>query len=249
MSRFNKRNRFLNKNFNGFFLPFFLVLFFFSFFGNGKVYAHQPVIVGPKTAVTVKNPDVSKVYYGELAGKPVVYTVYSAKPFVLYANILVPDTSGAKTDFSLDILKDGELIQKIYGPECFWLDFYEPFGDDYYLEGPEFEKKVEPGSYTIKVYSQSNSGKYALAVGKNDKFGLLETVSALRVMPAVKKDFFEKSPRTAYNNYTGLGGLIFLALGLVIIYFLAAFLKRRQVRIKLDKKYQKADEDSKNNVI
>lgn len=253
MSILKKKNRFLsrisNRLSNGFFLFFLLVLSFLSLAVKNEVYAHQPVIVGQKTAITVNDPDVSKVYYGELAGKPAVYTIYSAKPFDLYANLLVPNASGAKTDFSLDIKKEDVLVEKLYGSESFWLDFYEPFGDDYYFKGPEFESKVEPGLYAVKVYSQNNSGKYALAIGKTDKFGLLETVSAMRAMPAVKQRFFEKSPWTAYNNYTGLGGVIFLVLAIVIVYFLAAFLKRRQVRLDLDGKYKKADEESKNDTI
>ena len=226
------------------FLSFFL--FVFSFAVCGEAYAHQPVIAGMNSAISVKDPEISKAYYGVLAGQPAIYTIKSVKPFELYVNLLVPNVSNAKTDFSLEIEKDGVSIQRLYGPDFFWMDFYEPFGDDYYLKGPEFESQAEPGLYTIKVYSQSNTGKYALAVGKTEKFGLLETVAALRAMPAVKKDFFGQSPWMAYNNYTGLAVFIFLVMSGLLIYFIAAFFKRRQVRIELDREYKKADAASKN---
>jgi hypothetical protein len=224
-----------------------LFAFVFSFAAAGRVWAHQPVIVDAKTAVTVNDPETSKAYYGELEGQPVVYTIKSAKLFDLYVNLLAPSITDAKTDFSLEISKDGELIQRLYGPDNFWLDFYESFGDDYYLKGPEFDSQAEPGTYTVKVYSQSNAGKYVLAVGKSEKFGLSETVAALRVMPVIKKDFFGKPAWTAYNNYTGLAVLIFLVLSGLTLYLIAAFIKRWQKRVELDKEYKEAGAISKTN--
>jgi hypothetical protein len=228
---------------------FLVFAFVFSFFAAGKAYAHQPVIAGTNSSILIKDPEASKVYYGELTGMPVVYAINSAKPFDLYVNLLASNDSNAKADFSLEVLKGGVSIQRLYGPDHFWMDFYEPFGNDYYLKGPEFESQAESGSYTIKVYSQSNTGKYALAVGKTEIFGLLETVAALRAMPAVKKDFFGKSPWTAYNNYTGLAVFVFLVLLSLAVYVAVAFFKRRQKKNELDRQYKKADEDTRRNNI
>lgn len=204
------------------------------------VYAHQPRLAGAAEMIEVSEPEISKAYYGELAGKPAVYKISSAKPFQLYVGLLVPDMPGIETDISAEISKDGELLNNLYGPDFFWMNFYEPFADDYYLEGPEFDSRVEAGSYIIKVHSPDNAGKYVLAIGKKERFGFSDTIDALGVLPKVKKEFFGKSPYTAYNNYFGLTVLIFLAITAILIYLAIAFYKRRQAKKIIDDEYKKS---------
>lgn len=223
-------------------IPFFLTLFLSALFfiPGGEVFAHQPVIVNQNTAVTVKDPEISKAYYGRLSGQPAVFTIDSKKPFTFYVNLLVPDVNDAKTDFSLEIRKNGAVIQELYGPDHPWLDFYEPFGDDYYLKGPEFESQAEPGLYTVKIHSPDNIGKYSLAIGKIENFGLLETLATLRALPSLKKDYFDRSPWTAYNNYAGLAVFIYFVLSGILVYFIIIFFKRRKKKAKLDAAYEKS---------
>ena len=222
----------------------FFILTISALFGGGaSVLAHQPVIVGASRTVNIEKPDVSKAYYGELTGSPVVYTINSSVPFELYVNLLLPSLTGIKTDKSAVIIKDDAVVENMYGPDYFWSDYYEPFGDDYYLKGPEYDVRVVAGIYYIKVSSPDNLGKYVLAVGKKEKTGIGESLKTMQVLPKIKKEFFGKSPWTAYNNYTGLIAFIALVLLALAAYFTIVYCKRRQVKSKLDKAYEKLKDD------
>ena len=48
--------------------------------------------------------------------------------------------------------------------------FYEPFGGDRDLLGPEYDGEVPAGAYSVVVTSPDNTGKYVLAVGRKEKF-------------------------------------------------------------------------------
>jgi hypothetical protein len=156
--------------------------------------AHQPNLVGCRTLVTVDDPEVSKAYYGELAGAPAVYEVRSDSSFALYVNILVPDIPGVTTDLSADIFASDQLVTRLDGTKHSWAEFYEPYGNDSYLMGPEYRGEVGPGIYRIQVSNRSNRGKYVLAVGELERFPPSVVLRTLLVMPALKRDFFGKSP-------------------------------------------------------
>lgn len=57
--------------------------------------AHQPRIVESRENI-VPSPEVSKAYYGQLAGQPDVYIIDATAPFDLYISVLVPDIPGQK---------------------------------------------------------------------------------------------------------------------------------------------------------
>jgi len=160
----------------------------------GDSAAHQPNLVGLQTHTTVQDPEVSKAYYGELAGKPAVFEIRCDTSFSLYVNLLVPDISGASTDFSADIYADGELLTRLDGSQYHWTTFYEPFGNDTYLKGPEYRSNVGPGVYRIQVSNGENRGKYVLAVGELEKFPPRVILRTLITLPKLKRDFFGKSP-------------------------------------------------------
>jgi Cu+-exporting ATPase len=201
--------------------------------GANPALAHQPRIVGNASSMDVKEPEISKAYYGELAGAPVLYEIRSDKEFTLYIGLLVPDVPGIETDVSADIWREAELLVTLDGLSHDWKAFYEPYGGDRYFQGPEYEGKVGPGCYEVKVYSADNAGKYVLAVGKVESFPPSEVIRTLRTLPALKRDFFERSSLTAYWNRVGLFMLLPVAVlaGAVV---LAGYLVRRTVRTRKD---------------
>jgi hypothetical protein len=177
--------------------------------------AHQPRIVKDNPTV-VTFPEISKAYYGTLSGKPAVFTITSEKPFALYVGVLVPDITGQKKDVSAVILKDGKQIAVLDGMSFEWKKFFEPFGHDTYWQGPEYKAQVEAGVYEIHVTSSNNDSKYSLAIGETEAFDFKEGMSALTIIPQLKKDFFNKSGVDFILSPFGWG--------LIVIMFVLAFI-------------------------
>ncbi len=195
--------------------------------------AHLPRIIGQEQTIKVIDPELSQAFYGQLQGVAVQYEIHSEKGFLLYANLLVPDLPDRRTDFiakGMKVKKDGsaDLIFILEGKEHEWESFYEPFAGDRYLKGPEYEIKTEPGTYIIEIGNPANAGKYVLSLGKIESFTFAETIHTMKVLPALKRDFFEKSPLSAYFNIVGL----FLFVPLWIVLLLIAFMVRMAVRKK-----------------
>lgn len=203
------------------------ILIFISIMMVCLVSAHQPRIDFKGTLenpIKIEDPEISKAYYGELNGSSEYYEINSDTEFLLYVNILSPDSKDARTDFSVEIVRDRELLSIINGST--WKSFYEPFGGDNYLMGPEFERQVSPGRYLLKVSNPDNTGKYSLAVGKIESFPPSEIVNTFIALPKIKRDFFNKSPLTSYFNYSGLFLLILLAILAAIIIIASKIIKR-----------------------
>jgi len=184
--------------------------------------AHQPRIVSEELT-QIENPEVSQAFYAELKGKPGYYQIESEEPFKLYVGILVPDLEGIDKDISVEISREDLHIEEtrvhkqeeeevpilLNGLEYEWIRLYEPFAGDWYWEGPELRSnspdeelpdgvKVDEGTYTLKVFSPDNEGKYVLVVGEREEFPLKEMVQTLFVLPKLKAQFFERSDWTAY---------------------------------------------------
>ena len=218
---------------------FILILIVFLLFID-ILSAHQPRLVynlenSQNNPIMVQEPEISKAYYGELNGQPDYYMIKSEEKFNLYLSILSPDLEDSKTDFEVEVILDNNLFFVLNGSQEDWEVFHEEFAGDSYLDGPEIEKIVEPGIYYIKVSNPSNTGKYSLAVGKIESFPFKEIVKTFIVLPKLKKDFFEKSPLTAYFNLIGLFLLIFLVItaGIVIgIIFVVKKLKKKKLKVK-----------------
>lgn len=185
-----------------------LISIFLLFVVMSMTYGHNPVIIkrnsSKENPVLIKKPEISYAYYGELAGEPHYYKIISSKPFTLYVNILVPDylpnsTPMTKHDMSFQVLKakgDGsietaEILCIADGSNYDWHRFYEKYGKDHYYWGPEFEKRVDPGTYYIIVYNSKNVGKYSLAIGKEEKFGFFGIIKAFFRARALDKWFFK----------------------------------------------------------
>ncbi|MCX6718462.1 MAG: Type 1 glutamine amidotransferase-like domain-containing protein [Candidatus Staskawiczbacteria bacterium] len=210
-------------------LIFFLVIFLFLATA-GNVSAHQPRIIYLQSGdVKINNPEISQAFYDELKGQPRDYFIDSSKDFDLYINLLVPNPENKDSRYFADVFdSQDKKIFSLDGNSFAWQEFYEPFGRDYYLKGPELDEKLPAGKYKIEVFSKNNSGKYVLAVGKTESFDALSILNIYWQLPLLKISFFKTSVLQFFLTPFGIGGvaaigalLIFLAL----IYYLVGLIK------------------------
>jgi hypothetical protein len=203
-------------------LPFLVLAL--SVFTAGAAYAHQPRLVGDRPLIVVRKAEISQAFYAHLAGSPQTYFIHSDVPLRLYVNLLVPAIPDVETDYQAALLRVTggtlELLARLDGKTHAWRPFYEPFGGDRYLLGPEFDEQVEAGDYRVVVTSPDNAGKYVLAVGKVEKFPLREMARTIVTLPRLKR-YFGKSPWKAYFNLSGafLLAAIGAVAGLAAIFF------------------------------
>ena len=189
-------------------------------------FAHQPRIVETGD-VKVIDPEISKAYYGVLSGESHTYTIESEEAFELYVGILEPDIESAKKDFVAEIYKGDAMIEKLGGPEAEWKSFFEPFGQSTYWDGGEYRAEVEAGTYKVVVSSPDNEGKYSLAIGGLEFFDQKEGLNALRIIPELKRDFFEESPISFIKSPFGWGYILILYILAFIVGFLYRFLLKK----------------------
>lgn len=181
----------------------------------GVVAAHQPRLA-PSTApidnpIIIKKPEISQAFYGQLQGKPVYYMIESPKEFRLYVNILIPDNPGENQLVYAKILDDKGKTIKELGPGE-WKPYFEEFGGDYYLKGPEFNETIPAGKYYIMVFNEQNKGKYVLAVGDIEAFPADEALKAIILLPILKASIFNVPLIESFLQFLG----IILAMGTFI---------------------------------
>jgi len=218
-------NHKINKWFRGCFFGCFLAIFILSFAYSAK--AHQPEMV--KTSpVVIKDPELSMAFYAELKGEPQIYTFETTKDFNLYVNLLVPQSSNPNGIYNAQVYRthngQRDLFALLYGPGVEWTKWYEEYAGDWYLKGPEFKALAPAGQYEIKVYNNNNQGKYVLAVGEKEVFGLKSVISAFTVLPVLKITFFHTS---VFKLFTAKLGIIYWVA--VVILAIAVFVTRAVV--------------------
>ncbi|MBU0612279.1 DUF2892 domain-containing protein [Patescibacteria group bacterium] len=200
-------------------LIIFIALFLFA---PVFAFAHQPRITEQKETM-VYDPEISKAYYSKLEGDSQMYRIDSDRSFDLYINLLVPDIKGQKRDVYAFVIKDNKMNEPLVfldGPNFEWKKFFEPFGFDSYLMGPEYKARVEAGKYDIYVWSANNDSKYSLAIGEKEAFDLKETINAVNLIHKIKKDFFNESPASFILSPFGIGYIIIMYILAFIIGFL-----------------------------
>lgn len=208
-----------------------LISFILSFILASDALAHQPRIVSGEEIIQISSPEISQAFYGELKGKPAHFEINSDKPFKFYVGLLVPDLPNIKKDFSARVFserEEGKEMLLLNGKSYNWTYFYEEFAGDAYYKGPEARADLEKGKYIIEVFNENNLGKYVLAVGEKEEFPVNETFNTLKVLPKLKKDFFEKSPLSAFFNKIGLYIFLPLIILLVILIFLVLLIKYKR---------------------
>jgi hypothetical protein len=195
-----------------------------------SVLAHKPRIVQDNPTF-VHNPEISQAFYDELSGVPHVYIIETSTDFNLYVNLLVPKSSNPSGRYSADIYRIEEgtkiLLGSLVGGGGVWKEFYEEFAGDYYLQGAELRKRVPAGHYEIIVFSDGNKGKYVLAVGETESFGLSDLLSIYTILPRLKRDFFHVSIMTLLSAKMGIPFIVGIAVPLVALVILAMFWLRR----------------------
>jgi len=212
------------------------IFFIFTSFFATSVSAHQPIIV-TKTQAPIMDPEVSRAFYDSLQNKSETYTITSTQPFTLYVNLLVPQ-SNPKGKFSATIYEGADkknILKTLDGETIVWQGFFEPFGNDYYLKGPEYRKNVPAGTYQIEVFSQTNRGKYVLAIGEKEIFTPKDILRSMDVIPKLKANFFYSSPFTFLLTIFG-GGYVLM---LFVLSFIFGFIYRwilKQFRSKILRK-------------
>lgn len=211
-----------------------LILFFILFLSLCAANAHQPrVDTGTVTNVTnpiiVENPEISQAFYGNLKGSPDYYQITSDKPFELYLNLLVPASPGLGGSLPSVQVTDssGNTVLTMNGTTSTWTPYFEEFGGDYYLKGPEATKNVSAGKYIIKVFNANNQGKYSLAVGKIEAFPADESLKAIINLPILKEQFFGKPVTVLFFQFLG----IILTLGTLMVLFAMLIMARKSEEI------------------
>lgn len=204
------------------------------FFSISTVAAHQPRIetgtnVSMSNPIIVENPEISQAFYGNLKGSPDYYKISSDVPFKFYLNLLVPQSPGVAGDFVSAQLLDanGNVMLTLNGTNSTWNPYFEEFGGDYYLKGPEVSEELPSGSYYIKIFNAENQGKYNIAIGDIESFPVDESLKALVTIPLLKEQFFGKPVTKLFLEFFGL----VLALGSVMVLYVMLIKSRKSEEI------------------
>jgi hypothetical protein len=198
------------------------------------VTAHQPRLdtgatLSIENPIIITDPEVSQAFYGELNGQPDYYKITSDKAFKFYLNLLVPASPGIPPDYiSAEVIdSSGNTIITIKGTNSTWETYFEEFGGDYYLKGPEVRADLNPGTYYIKVFNSKNQGKYSIAVGEIESFPLDESLAAVVTIPLLKEQIFGKPVTILFFQFLG----IILALGTIMVQFFMIIKSRKSEEI------------------
>ena len=222
------------------------LLLFILFLFSMPVHAHQPKLINYSPTIDSPHkvifPEISKAYYSKLTGQPHYYVINSEDDFLFYTSILSPKINEEPSRFSLEVLDgDQNIVYKVDGQDFEWTAWYEPYARDWYWKGPEIGVEsgkefqtsftIDAGTYYIKVFNESNTGHYSLAVGEAEFFGsnlweqiLTWTPIILYIGPYMDIVHWQKFDIRAFIPHIAVLVLIF------IIYFLIKrifFRKRR----------------------
>lgn len=177
-----------------------LTSLFATVFATGAQ-AHTPVVNDDNLAYSVEvpfeidDPEHSKAIFSELQGTPQYFRITSDTAFRFYAGITQAKLDGCEIQktFSFDVLDaDMNRIDGQDGAMFDWWPWYEEFGKTWYWIGPELgedfkgNRTYEAGTYWIRVFNEDNQGKFVLAVGDIEQFGI-GTMANLLVNRTMKK--------------------------------------------------------------
>ncbi len=212
-------------------LVFFLILVSWPL----EAIAHQPRIVESEK-INVTKPEISKAYYGKLSGNPHIYIISASSAIDLYVNVLVPFIEGPGKNVTVKIFKGEQILGSLSPNEEDWKEFFEPFGQSMYWQGPEFETRADAGKYKIIVQSREKNIRYVLAIGEIEAFDGIESLKAILLIPELKRNFFKESPISFIFSPLGWGYILFLQL----LSLFAGWLLSRVLKvngIKIQKEY------------
>ena len=170
-------------------------------------YAHKPILnknstYPPDAPYEIEDPEISKAIYSTLSGNPHYYRIQSDVNFDFYAGILAAKIGecALESKFSFEVL-DSEFhrIDLADGKNFKWTPWYEEYGKQWYWNGPEIGKNFlsdrvyKAGTYYIKVFNDTNTGQYIMAVGDIEKFSFTDIVGLLFSMGDIENEFWDPS--------------------------------------------------------
>ncbi len=170
-----------------------------------SIQAHQPILGidyenTKESPFIIENPEISKAIFSELKGNSHYFKIESDSIFNFYVGITAPRINGCPIlkKFSFDILDENfDVIESKDGVNFKWWKWYEKHGENWYWIGPEIgqdfksNKVYKPGKYYIKVYNESNTGKYVLAVGDIESFPFTVLLKMIFTMPKINSYFWD----------------------------------------------------------
>jgi len=168
--------------------------------------AHVPVLASE--AKTMQAPYViddaqhSKAIYAILDGDADYYRIEEAEPFDFYVGITAAklESCDLQQTFSFEILDENmNVIDSRDGAAHTWTPWFEEFGKKWYWVGPEIGTEfasttIYPaGTYYVRVFNEANTGKYVLAVGDDERFGLGTLLTIRGVVRDTSKFFWDEA--------------------------------------------------------
>tara|TARA_Y100000746_G_scaffold184902_1_gene163380 strand:+ start:865 stop:1410 length:546 start_codon:yes stop_codon:yes gene_type:complete len=172
-----------------------------------QAFAHKPVLnesstYPPDAPYEIEEPEISKAIYSTLTGEPHYYRIQSDIDFDFYAGILAAKIGecSLESKFSFEVLdSDFHKIDLADGKNFEWTPWYEEYGKQWYWNGPEIGKNFlsdrvyKAGTYYIKVFNDSNTGQYIMAVGDIEKFSFTDIVGLIFSMGDIEDEFWNPS--------------------------------------------------------
>ena len=133
----------------------------------------------------------------------------------------------------LKFLRVISLIGNLTPGKDDWKEFFEPFGQSMYWQGPEFKKRAEIGKYKILVQSKEKQVKYVLAIGETEAFDGVDSLKAILLIPELKRKFFEESPISFIFSPLGWGYILLLQLSALLVgWVISRILKISGIKIQ-----------------
>jgi len=172
-----------------------------------QIHAHKPVFnenssYPPDAPYEIEDPEISKAIYSTLSGDAHFYRIESDEDFNFYAGILAAKIGECALEekFSFEVLdSEFHLIYLADGENFEWTPWYEEYGKQWYWNGPEIGENFlsnevfKAGTYYIRVFNNSNSGNYIIAVGDIEKFSLIDIVGLVFSMGKIEDEFWNPS--------------------------------------------------------
>lgn len=200
------------------------------FFIPALASAHMPVLVGSTTPGVITDPERSYAFYDTLRGESRTYHIAHDVSWVLYLNLLVPQSANPNAKYDAMVVNErtGAIVASLEGRGVEWTPYFEQFGADNYLRGPELRKEMDAGEYAIVITGEGNTGAYAMALGERESFTLREVAETVALIPHLKREFFRVSPASFIASPLGGGyAVLFMCIGFFLAYFIRRFLRKK----------------------
>ena len=169
--------------------------------------AHKPVMnenssYPADAPYEIEEPEISKAIYSTLTGEPHFYRIESETDFNFYAGILAAKIRECTLEekFSFEVLDSNfHPLFMADGENFEWTPWYEEYGKQWYWNGPEVgesflsDRVFKAGTYYIRVFNNSNTGQYIIAVGDIEKFSFTDIVGLIFSMGKIEDEFWNPS--------------------------------------------------------